>query len=243
MPAKRFFAVASTEATADGRWRLTLDGRPARTPAKHEVAVPSEPLAMIVAAEWQAQPARLDPASMPMTRLLNSAIDGVAGREAEVAADIIKYAMSDLVCYRAERPEGLVERQSALWDPVLTWAEGRYAIRLARQSGVIPVSQSPGVSQRLGGALAGLGHFRLAALHVMTTLMGSALLALAVAERHLGAEEAWTAAHVDEDWQIAKWGSDAEATARRAGRHQDMLAAARLISLLGPEPDRRGPRK
>jgi chaperone required for assembly of F1-ATPase len=201
---KRFYRTVTVDGAAPA-FRVLLDGRPIRTPAKRELAVPSKALAEAVAAEWEAQGERIDPASMPLTRLVNSAIDGVTGREAEVRADIAKYGASDLLCYRAEGPAELVRRQ----------AEAAAA-----------------AMQR---ALAEPDAFSLAAHHVMTTLTGSALLALAHARGRLSAEQAWSAAHVDEGWQTSQWGEDAEAKARRDRRWAEMQAASRLLALLAAD--------
>ena len=169
---------------------------------------------------------------MPLTRLANSAIDGVRGREAEVQADIVKYAGSDLLCYRATEPEELVRRQAELWDPVLAWGREALGAHLQVAKGVMPVTQPEAAQQAVARALDGQDAFALAALHVMTTLMGSALLALAHARGRLTAEQAWAAAHVDEDWQIGTWGEDAEAVARRRRRWSEMQAASRMLRLL-----------
>jgi chaperone required for assembly of F1-ATPase len=238
---KRFYRTVSVGG-ADPAFRVLLDGRPMRTPAKRELAVPSLALAEALAAEWDAQGEHIDPASMPLTRLVNSAIDGVAGREDEVRADIAKHAASDLVCYRAEAPAGLVRRQAGAWDPVLAWAHEALGARLVLGRGIVPVAQPQAALAAIECALAGLDTFSLAVHHVMTTLMGSALLALAQASGRLTAEEAWAAAHVDEDWQISQWGEDAEARARRDRRWADMQAASRLLALLGPAPAGRASR-
>lgn len=231
---KRFYSQVSVGGAAPA-FRVLLDGRTIRTPAKRELAVPSAALAEAIAAEWAAQGERIDPASMPLTRLANSAIDGVAGREAEVRADIARYAGSDLLCYRAadaaETAE-LARRQREAWDPVLAWARDALGARFETAEGIVHVAQPAAASTAVVRALEGYGGFALAAVHVMTTLMGSALLALAHARGRLSAEAAWAAAHVDEDWQIAKWGEDAEAAARRARRWTDMQAASRLLALL-----------
>jgi chaperone required for assembly of F1-ATPase len=210
---------------------ILLDGRIARTPGKRELRLASERLARAVASEWDAQQTSIDPARMPLTRLVNTAIDGVAFRMAEVAADVAKYATSDLLCYRAAFPEGLVARQREVWDPVLAWIADQYGTTLAVGSGLMPIAQSPETSRSIAAAIQPLDPLRLTALHVMTTLMGSALLALAVLGGHLTPEAAWKAAHIDEDWQIAEWGEDAEAMARRQHRWQEMLAAASLARL------------
>jgi chaperone required for assembly of F1-ATPase len=203
-----------------------------RTPAKGVLAVPSRALAEAIAAEWEAQRDRIDPAAMPLTRLVNSALDGVRGREGEVRAEIAKYAASDLVCYRASEPEELARRQAELWDPVLAWSRGTLGADFRTAEGLMPVAQPEAVHAAVARELAGEGALRLAALHVMTTLMGSALLALAHARGAVSAEAAWSAAHVDEDWQIARWGEDADAAARRQRRWAEMQAASRMLALL-----------
>jgi chaperone required for assembly of F1-ATPase len=194
--------------------------------------VPTRALAEALAVEWEAQGERIDPATMPLTRLVNSVLDGVTGREAEVRGDVAKYAASDLLCYRAEGPAELVRRQAEAWDPVLAWAREALGARLVLGEGVVPVAQPSAATAAVEGALAELDAFSLAAHYVMTTLTGSALLALAHARGRLTAEEAWAAAHVDEDWQISQWGEDAEAKARRDRRWAEMQAASRLLELL-----------
>jgi chaperone required for assembly of F1-ATPase len=203
-----------------------------RTPAKAPLAVPTRSLAEAIAAEWQAQGDRINPATMPLTRLANSALDGVMGREADVRADVVKYAAGDLVCYRALEPGALVRRQAEHWDPIVAWSRDTLGARFIVGEGIIPVAQTEAATSAVARALAGYDAFALSAVHVMTTLMGSALLALAHAEGRLGAEAAWTAAHVDEDWQIGTWGEDAEASARRQRRWSEMKAASRLLGLI-----------
>lgn len=230
---KRFYTsvtVAGAPAESSA-WQVLLDGRPVRTPAKRSLALPSPALAAAVAEEWAQQGERIDPARMPLTRIVNAAIDGVAGRQGEVAADVVKYAGSDLVCYRADFPDALVARQRAHWDPLIAWAQTELGCPLVTASGLMPVAQPAGVAEAVRRALADMGVMQLAALHVMTTLLGSAVLALAVARGRLTAEQAWIAAHVDEDHQISEWGEDAEAAARRALRWREMQAAARLVEL------------
>jgi chaperone required for assembly of F1-ATPase len=229
---KRFYRPVSVGGAAPA-FRVLVDGKPIRTPAKRELAVPARALAEAVAGEWEAQGERVDPATMPLTRLVNTALDGVAGREAEVRAEIAKYAASDLLCYRAEGPTELVRRQAEAWDPVLAWARAALGAKLVTGVGILPVAQPEATAKAIGRALAGLDVFGLAAYLVMTTLTGSAMLALAHAGGRLAAEEAWAAAHIDEDWQIGRWGEDAEARARRQRRWTEMQAASRLLALLG----------
>jgi chaperone required for assembly of F1-ATPase len=225
---KRFYASVTVAPRGLG-FAVLLDTRPARTPKKHEVVLPTSALAQAVAQEWNAQQAFIDPATMPLTRLVNTVLDGVEGRESEVRADIVKYAGSDLLCYRAEEPEKLVALQAAAWDPVLAWASSSLGIRLALSRGIVHVSQTREALDAAASAIARLDAFRLAPLHVMVTLTGSAILGLAVLRGHLSAEASWAAAHVDEDWQIARWGEDAEASARRARRWADMCTAADFL--------------
>ena len=234
--AKRFYKTAAIETAGANQWRVVLDGRGIKTPTKRALVVPTEARAAALAAEWAAQEAYVTPACMQLTRLVNSAIDGVTGREAEVAADIVKYALSDLLCYRAEQPDGLFQRQVDLWDPILAWAETSFDATFIRQRGIMPVVQPANVADGMAAALSGLDAFRLAALHVLTSLMGSAVLALAVHAGWLSVEAAWSAANVDEDWQIAQWGADADAVTRRVRRHADQRSAAQFLVLLGGKP-------
>jgi chaperone required for assembly of F1-ATPase len=228
---KRFYQRADV-ADRDGGFTLLLDGKPVRTPGKRQLLLPSRALAEAVAEEWRAQKERIDPATMPLTKLANSAIDGVPGREDDVIGDILNYAGSDLLCYRAEGPRGLVEAQRAQWDPVLAWAKSTLGAPLVLAEGIVHVAQPQASLDRLREALRAHSPFGLAALHVMTGLTGSALLALGVALGRMTPDEAWKAAHVDEDWQIAQWGEDAEAASRRAARQRDFDAAARALALL-----------
>jgi len=226
---KRFYREAGVREEPEG-FVLTLDGRPARTPARKPLAAPTRAIAEAVAGEWEAQGERIDPASMPVTRILNSAIDGVAERAAEVRVEICAYAGSDLICYRAEGPEALAARQEAAWDPLVAWAREVLGARLRLAAGVMPVAQDETAVAAVAVALDAATAAELAALHTITTLTSSAILALAVARGRLSAEDAWNAAHIDEDWQIAQWGEDAEASARRAARWREMQAAALILS-------------
>lgn len=229
---KRFYTSATT-APAEGGHTVLLDGRPIRTPGKTPLVVPSPGFARALAAEWDAQAETIDPTAMPLTRLANTARDGVAGREQDIRAEIVKYAGSDLLCYRASHPSALVERQAEAWDPVLDWAQAGFGITLAVGDGIMPIEQDAAELEKLHAAVAEDGCFALTGLHVMMTLTGSALLALAVRAGHLNAAAAWNAAHIDEDWQIEQWGEDAEAQARREHHWVEMAAAARMIDLLG----------
>jgi chaperone required for assembly of F1-ATPase len=231
---KRFYERVETEDGAGGA-SLRLDGKPVRTPGKAALVLPAKALAEAVAAEWRGQGERIDPATMPLTRLANSVIDGVKGREDAVRDDILGYGRSDLVCYRAEGPEKLVALQTRHWDPVVAWAKKELHAPMHLAEGVMHVAQDEASLEAIAARLAAFDAWSLAAVHVMTGLTGSALLALAVALGRLSPDQAWAAAHVDEDWQISQWGEDDEAKARRENRHRDFAAAARLLTLLRPQ--------
>jgi len=231
-PVGRFYKAVEVR-DADGRHALLLDGRGARTPGRNPLAAKSRALMLAVAAEWERQRERIVPADMPLTRLLNSAIDGVVHTMAETRADVLNYAGSDLICYRAEEPDILVARQAAAFDPVLRWAADSLGARLNVTTSVMHVAQPPEALAAIGAELDTYDDpVAVAALSVMTTLTGSALLALAVARGFLSPEAAWEAAHVDEDFQTGRWGADAEAMARREARWREMEAARVVLEAI-----------
>jgi chaperone required for assembly of F1-ATPase len=228
---KRFYKVASVE-ERDDAFHLTLDGRTARTPARQPLAVPTRGLAEAMAEEWGRQGEEIDPGSMPVTRLVNSAIDGVVPRRAEVIEDTAKYAGSDLIFYRAGEPVRLVEIQNESWNPVLDWTRETHGARFALAEGIMHVAQPEEAKAAIRAAIERISSpFALAALHVMTTLTGSVLIALAHASGRLSADEAWNAAHVDKQYQESVWGEDHEAMVRRRNRRAEFDAASRVYRL------------
>jgi chaperone required for assembly of F1-ATPase len=232
---KRFYRAATVAADGEG-FGVRLDGKAVRTPGGSAVILPTEAVARLLAQEFEAQADFIDPVTMPVYRLVNTALDGVASDPQAVLEDILRFASSDLLCYRADSPASLAARQTELWDPVLDWAQSALGARLLLAEGVMHVEQPRASLAALGVHLKQQAEpLRLAALHVRTSLTGSALLALAVATGELTVEAAWSAAHVDEDFQAAQWGDDAEALARRAGRWRDMQAAALLLAALDGE--------
>lgn len=239
---RRFYKDVAIEDQSGEGPALLLDGKKVRTPGKATLTLPTRALAEAAAEEWRAQGERIDPLTMPLTRLANSAIDGVVGREQAVIDDIMSHAGADLLCYRAQGPRELTAAQEKHWDPVLAWAKTALGAPLFLAEGVKHVAQPEVSLERLKQAFAGRDAFSLAALHVMTALAGSALLALAVAEGRLTPEQAWAAAHVDEDWQIGQWGEDAEAAQRRKNRWRDFAAAAKTLALAGDRSAQRGER-
>jgi chaperone required for assembly of F1-ATPase len=224
---RRFYERVEVEA-ADDAFCIVLDGRPVRTPARHPLAAPPPALAQALAAEWEAQREVVDPARMPLTRLANSIIDGVVEAPGAVAAEVERYLACDLVFYRAPGPAGLVARQTTAWDPVLAWARDTLGARFVLVEGIVFVAQPP---QALAAASAAIPRapWPLGALHSITTLTGSALIALALAAGALSVDAAWAAAHVDEDWNSDFWGRDDLALERRAARFAEMQAAATVL--------------
>ena len=228
---KRFYKRSSVGEHTKQGFPALLDGKPIFTPAHRALAAPARELAEAIVAEWNAQGPEIDPARMPLTRLANAVIDAVSEKPAEVAAEIEQYLGSDLVFYRAEAPQSLVERQARLWDPLLAWARDQLGARFVLSRGVVHVRQP---EEALAAARAGIPSdpWRLGALSAITSLTGSALIALALAAGRLDAEAAWAAAHVDEDWQMSQWGRDELALARRAFREAEMRAAVTVLELV-----------
>ncbi|MBN8995692.1 MAG: ATPase [Rhizobiales bacterium] len=226
---KRFYALATAEPVGEGGFALKLDGRGARTPARKPLAVKDKAVAEAIAAEWNAVGERIDPGAMPLTKLVNSAIDRVAAEMDAVRADIVAYAGTDAILYRADGPESLVSAEDAAWNPLLAWAREALGARFILAGGITHVRQDEGALAAIAEAVKPLDSLELAALHVVTTLTGSAIIALALARGRLTADEAWAAAHVDEDWQARHWGEDDMAMQRRAARRAEFDAAALVL--------------
>lgn len=228
---KRFYEKADVVET-EGGFAVHLDGRPVKTPARSPLLLPSAAAAEIVAEEFRAQEKVIDPGKMPAMCLVNTAIDGIALDPQAVFEDILRFAGTDMLCYRAASPKELVARQTERWDPLIDWAEGLGA-RFALAEGVMHVEQPREALAAFGVHLSAFQHpVALASLHTMTTLTGSAIIALAVAKGEILAEEGWSRAHIDEDWTIEQWGEDAEAAARRKVRESEMMVAARLLQAI-----------
>ena len=227
---KRFYERAAAGAGEGGGFPVLLDRKPIRTPARRLLGAPTRALAEALAAEWDAQKDVIDPGRMPLTRLANAAIDAVADAREPVAEEVANYLGCDLVCYRAEAPEGLVVRQAQAWDPVLAWAAGKLRARFILSEGVVHVAQ-PREAVDAARAAIPTDAWRLAAVSSITTLTGSALLALALARGVIEADAAWAAAHVDEDWQMSQWGRDDMALARRDFRRAEFQAAVTVLKL------------
>jgi chaperone required for assembly of F1-ATPase len=227
---KRFYKNASINDAGEGGFAILLDDKPVKTPQRRTLAAPSRALAETIAQEWHAQETLIDPARMPATRLANVIIDGVGEQTAAVTEEVVKYLGSDLLCYRADSPPGLVTRQAQHWDPVIAWARDALGARFVLVAGIVHAQQPDDAIARTRAAIPH-DPWRLGAVASLTAITGSALLALALNAGAIDAEAAWTAAHVDEDWQMEAWGRDEEALTRRAFRKADFNAAARVLAL------------
>jgi len=227
---KRFYKDVAVRED-EGGFAITLDGRVVKTPMRSSLSMESRAMAEAVAAEWDAQSPHIDPATMPLTRLVNTAIDRVAGDRQRIIDEILAYAGSDLLCYRADTPDILVARQIKAWDPVLDWAAEALGARLVAVSGLMHQPQPEESLAALGRHLAGMDAYVLTALHNMTTLSGSAVLAIAVAAGHLDQDNAWSVAHVDEDFQAEQWGEDEAAERRLQMRAAEFASACTFLRL------------
>lgn len=211
---------------------IALDGKPVRTPGRVPLVVPTAALADAVAAEWRDVGDTLDPRAMPFTGLTNAAIDRIAPDPHGFAAGLSRYGESDLLCYRAEGPLELTLREAAAWDPILAWGRARFDVHLEVATGITHRAQPPTTLARLADATAALGPWTLAPLSPIVTLTGSILLGLALVARTIEPEEAWAAAHLDEDWQAEQWGLDPLAVDARAIRRREFDAAIAFLALV-----------
>jgi chaperone required for assembly of F1-ATPase len=231
---KRFYKDTGTD-EAEGGYRVLLDGRPVRTPAKSVLLVPTRALGEAIAAEWGDVPDKdeLNVSQLPLTRLAATGLDRVPLQRERVIDDTAKYAASDLLCYRAPDPATLVERQHRTWQPLLDWAADHYAARLLATEGTTLLDQPSHAVARLRAAVAAHSDLALSALYNLTHISGSLVIALALSEGQLSAGDAFAAAQLDELFQIERWGEDPIAAQRHAGIRQDIEAGARFLALLG----------
>ena len=229
---KRFYKSVSVTETLG----IAIDGKTVKTPLKAPLILPNRALAEAVAAEWEAQKEFINLHSMPLTKLANTAIDRALAEKSKITAEILEFAGSDMVCYRAESPESLVLRQATHWDPIIAWAKSELKASFVTVNTVTHKRQSALVLQTLESQITDLDPFSFVAVHNLTTLTSSALLATMAAMRVISADAAWRAANVDEDWQIETWGEDSEAVARRAGRFNEFSACVKFVNLAHSRP-------
>jgi chaperone required for assembly of F1-ATPase len=230
-PTSRRFWTAATAVACEQGFTVHLDGRALKTPAKAPLVVPTLALAAAIAGEWQARVGHVDPASMPLTRMANSAIDKIAPQMAGVVAEVAGFGATDLLCYRSDGPEALVARQAAGWDPVLEWVAQMFDAPLVVTTGVIPVQQPPASVEWLSAQVAMATPFALAGLHDLVAISGSLVLGLAVSAGRLTPEQAFELSRIDEHWQAELWGRDDEAAAAEADKRQAMKDAGRFLEL------------
>jgi chaperone required for assembly of F1-ATPase len=228
---KRFYKIVDV-APAPGGFAVLLDGRPVKTPARNALVLPTQELARAIAAEWHGQGEDVIATSMPLLRLTNTIIDGVASNREAVIDAILRFGENDLLCYRAHQPPDLARRQREAWDPLLDWARRRLGARMTVADGLTHIDQTPDAIAALREALAAHDAFTLGALHVIASITGSVVLALAVAERRLTGAAAFELSRIDETYQAEKWGEDAEAIKRATNLAHELDKAALLIDTL-----------
>jgi chaperone required for assembly of F1-ATPase len=229
---RRFYqSVAVTE--RDGGFAVLLDGKPVKTPAARLLLAPTAALAARIAEEWRAQGEKIQPPAMPLTQLLNTALDRMAEARSRAAAvaEIVGYAATDLVCFRAAHPPALAARQAAQWQPLVDWLAERYGARLGVTAGLGAADHAPEAIARIEAAVAAADGLRLAALHAATAALGSVVIALALAEGRLDAEAAFRAAYLDDLHQLEAWGEDAEARSRLERIRAEIAATAEFMRL------------
>lgn len=235
--AKRFWKDAAVVAVAEG-FTVELDGRGIKTPAKRPLILPSQRMAEAVAVEWQAQEGVINPNTLPVTKTANAAIDKVVISHAEVTEMLAAYGDSDLLCYRAEGPEGLVARQKVQWDPLIEWAAQDLGAQLVPRTGVIHAPQSPDALAQLTRLTQDLSAFELAAFHDLVSLSGSLVIGFAAARDLHAPEVLWDISRLDELWQIEQWGTDDEAEALAALKKDSFLHAKRMFSMCSAQDAR-----
>lgn len=225
---KRFYETVSVE-PGEGGWAVLLDGRSVKTPARQALALPTRAAAEIIAAEWAAQGERIDAPNMPATRLVFVALDHMEAAHDATAAEITKYASTDLLCFRAPEPADLIRAQTSAWDPLLGWAERELGIHLVASAGLMPVEQDAVALATVNARAARLDDLRLTILAHTTSVCGSAILGLALLEGEIDGEQAFALSTVDEHYQISQWGEDHEAGQRLERLKTELVAADRLL--------------
>jgi len=228
---RRFYRTAKV-APADGGWAVQLDGRRARTPAGAALALPTQALAQLVVAEWEAQVEVIELASMPATRLASAALGFDAAARAAAVERVTSFAGSDLLCYFADGPAGLVERQERRWGPVIDWAQSALGVRFHRTQGIVHRPQPPETLEQIAQLTRAEDDFALAGLVAAAALFGSAILAFSLRRRELSAEAAFELSRLDETFQEERWGVDAEAAVRADAMAKEALALGRWFAAL-----------
>jgi len=227
---KRFYKNAAVQELDDG-FTVVLDGRAVKTPAKQSLVIATEKLAEAVASEWRAQEDEIRHTSMPMMRYVCTTLDRVSPMRADVIKETAKYSETDLLCYRATQPPELAQRQNEAWQPLLNWAVDQYGATLRTTTKLTPIAQDGASLKRLHAALGAENDLTLTGLHIATAASGSVIVALAMLERKIDAEQAWTISHIDELWQLERWGDDEELSEHLEGLRQEISAVGKFLAL------------
>lgn len=227
--AKRFWTDVTIEEVSGG-FRVLLDGRAVKSPGRRALDLPSLPMAEAMAEEWRAQTDTIDPATMPVTRSANSALDQTAPQREGVIDSLAAYGETDLLCHRATEPSALVKRQAAAWDPLLNWSAAHLRAEMAITQGILPTEQSAESLAKLRSAVANYGNFGLTGLYDLIQLSGSIIIGLAVAQARISAAEGWEVSRIDEAWQIEQWGADEEADAQCSRRQAAFFHASQFLN-------------
>ena len=227
----RFYKAVDIAPHGDG-FSVRLDGRGAKTPGGGVLSAPNESLARVIADEWAAQDKLIDLSAMHATRLAFTALDRTVEARAAMAAEVARYAGSDLLCYLAEEPKVLAEREAAVWGPWLSWFNQSLGVKLAPSIGIAPVRQSPEALARVEALAGELDDFRLTGLAFAAALYGSAVLAFAVERGALPASDAFELSRLDEAFQEEQWGVDEEAHARAEALRVEAAMIGRWFAAL-----------
>lgn len=228
---KKFYQSAEVAET-NNAYAIELDGRPVKTPAGKPLAIPSKDLAQAMADEWQAQGDVIDPHSMPVTGLVNTSLDRTGTERPAMTEAVLRFAETDLLCYRAENPDDLIELQQQTWQPLLDWAEDSFGARLEVTSGILPVAQDPAAVKTFIAPLNVFDDLQFTAVSSLTAACGSLILALALAHRRISHIEAFEASELDQNYQMRQWGSDDEVEARQRALMSDITAANTILELV-----------
>jgi len=228
---KRFYKTVDVE-PEEGGFAVRLDGRPVRMPKGGRLVLPTRALAELVAEEWRGQGEVLEIAGMHATRLANTAIEQIPAAREATADSVASYAASDLLCYFAEEPAALVERQRTHWEPVLQRIEAEAKLSFLRAAGIVHRPQPEETLAEVRRIALSLDDFRLAGLAFAAALYGSAILGVALSRGWIGGQQAFELSRLDEIWQEEKWGVDEEAAERAERLRGEALMLERWFQAL-----------
>lgn len=227
--AKRFYKTVTVD-ESDG-WRVLLDGMQLRTPGKLKLVVPSKDLAEKIAAEWEAQSEHINPSIMPVTRLVNVAVEQTSSRRSDLVAEARRYAETDLVCYRAPEPRILKERQAKAWDEWVDWA-ANLGLKFETTETLHAIEQPSASLATVERFAETLNDFQLTLFVHLIAVYGSVVLAKAVMKEALSAEDAFDVSRVDAIYQIELWGEDEEQAEITATLRKETISLGSTLKAL-----------